>query len=134
MKALFLIFRPVGVSRSFICIGVLLIFVGILTSITVLTIPHLYFAHWHYGLTYLIFNPVIFMTLTLTISGLMTLSNSGSTWRSFGLFILSFVILGSCIFMLFQMSDQLRMTLSNRWWIDLEDTQPGRCCVNFYNR
>jgi hypothetical protein len=97
--------KQLGVSRSFVCIGSLLILVSILTSITVLTIPHLYFSNGHYDLTYNIYNPVVLMTLTLSISGLLALSNSGSTWRSFGLFILSFVILGSCIFMVIQMSD-----------------------------
>jgi hypothetical protein len=134
--------KQLGVSRSFACIGILLILVGILTSITVLTIPLLYLAHWHYGLTYLA-KPLtlfIFMILTWTISGhILTWINSGSTWRSFGLFILSFVILRSCIpLVVYIIFDQLQ-TLSDRWWMDLAETQPlfvaqGRCWVNFYNR
>jgi hypothetical protein len=132
--------KQLGVSRSFVCIGILLILVSILTSITVLTIPHLYLAHWHYGLTYNIYNPVVFMTLTLAISGLLALSNSGSTWRSFGLFILSFVILGSCIFMVIQMSDEMHS--SDQWRMDRADIPPGQCwfknntdlCVKYLER
>jgi hypothetical protein len=126
--------KQLAVSRSFSVIGICLVLVGILTSITVLTIP-LLFTHWHWDLYVNIYNPVVFMTLTLTISGLLALSNSGSTWRSFGLFIMAFIILGSCILMVIQMSDEMnnsqQQQLNNAGCSYKNNTN---LCVKYFNR
>jgi hypothetical protein len=129
--------KQLGISRSFAFIGIFLVLVGILTSITVLTIPLLFPHTFTYGTQYdYIYNPVVFMTLTLTISGLLALSNnSGPTWRSFGLFIMAFVILGSCIFMGIQMSDEMnnpqQQQLNNAECWFKNNTN---LCVKYFNR
>jgi hypothetical protein len=132
--------KQLGISRSFAFIGFFLVLVGILTSITVLTIPLLFpllFTLRHFALYYNIYNPVVFMTLTLTISGLLALSNnSGSTWRSFGLFIMAFVIMGSCIFMVIQMSDEMnnsqQQQLNNAGCCSFKNNT--NLCVKYFNR
>jgi hypothetical protein len=131
--------KQLGISRSFAFIGIFLVLVGILTSITVLTIPLLFPHTFTYGTQYdYIYNPVVFMTLTLTISGLLALSNnSGPTWRSFGLFIMAFVILGSCIFMGIQMSDEMSNPQQQQQQLNNAECwfkNNTNLCVKYFNR
>jgi hypothetical protein len=97
------------VSTSFASIGTLLILVGISTNITGLCLPNLIYFENGWAIYSGVYGPVTTVTLVFTISGLLALSHSETTLRSFCLFCMSFVILASCLFMIVQLAQVLKM-------------------------